>query len=143
MRRCGPWFATVLLLSFVGAGAATGHQALAADAGQRSLLGQLYEQRLSGRQVEGSGKVIRILRDDKEGSRHQRFIIRLVSGQTLLVAHNIDLAPRIDSLRTGDTVYFNGEYRWNRQGGLVHWTHHDPRGHHPGGWLKHRGKTYR
>ena len=65
------------------------------------------------------------------------------AGQTVLISHNIDRAPRIDSLRVGDRVEFQGEYEWNPQGGVVHWTHHDPAGRHAGGWLKHEGKTYR
>jgi hypothetical protein len=82
------------------------------------------------------------LPDDLEGSRHQRFVLRLSSGQTLLVAHNIDLAPRISSLNRGDKVEFYGEYEWNAKGGVIHWTHHDPSGRHVGGWLKHDSKTY-
>ena len=35
------------------------------------------------------------LPDDNKGTRHQRFILKLSSGQTLLVAHNIDLADKI------------------------------------------------
>jgi hypothetical protein len=93
-------------------------------------------------QVEGTGMVSRILSDDDNGSRHQRFILRLPSGQTLLVAHNIDLAPRIDDLDVGDTVAYSGEYEWNPQGGVVHWTHRDPAGRHVAGWLKHDGRVY-
>lgn len=96
----------------------------------------------AGQQVQGSGKVVRILSDDNEGSRHQRFILELASGQTVLVAHNIDLAPRISGIRTGDTVSFYGEYEPNPQGGVIHWTHHDPQGRHVGGWLEHRGQRY-
>lgn len=95
-----------------------------------------------GRLAEGSGTVVRLLPDDNEGSRHQRFILELASGRTLLVAHNIDLAPRINSLRKGDTVAFFGEFESNPQGGVIHWTHHDPQGRHPDGWLKHRGTVY-
>lgn len=96
----------------------------------------------SGRQLSGEGKVVKILPDDQIGSRHQKFILKLASGQTLLIVHNIDLAPRIASLRVGDHVAFNGEYEWNSKGGLVHWTHHDPAKRHPDGWLKHGGRTY-
>ncbi len=96
----------------------------------------------SGEQVRGSGRVARILSDDNEGSRHQRFIVELSPGRTLLVAHNIDLAPRVQSLSVGDTVTFYGEYEWNDRGGVIHWTHHDPQGRHVAGWLEHRGRRY-
>jgi len=100
------------------------------------------EQWRAGQQVKGSGRVVRVLSDDNEGSRHQRFILELSSGQTLLVAHNIDLAPRISSLTAGDTVGFYGEYETNSRGGVIHWTHHDPQGRHVAGWLEHRGRRY-
>jgi len=96
----------------------------------------------SGQQVQGRGEVIRILSDDNDGSRHQRFIVRLSSGRTLLIAHNIDIAPRVPSLRTGDTVLFNGVYETNDKGGVIHWTHHDPQNRHAAGWIEHNGKRY-
>jgi hypothetical protein len=96
----------------------------------------------SGTQVAGEGTVSRILGDDSMGDRHQRFILALDSGRTLLIAHNIDIAPRIESLQEGDAVSFSGEYEWNDKGGVVHWTHHDPQGQHAAGWLRHRGRTY-
>lgn len=102
-----------------------------------------FENRQSDIQVAGSGTVVAILPDDTKGSQHQKFILELSSGQTVLIAHNIDLAPRIGSLRKGDTVEFYGEYEWSARGGVVHWTHHDPRGRHKEGWLKHDGKTYK
>lgn len=101
-----------------------------------------FEDRQSDLQVGGSGTVLKILPDDTKGSQHQKFILRLSSGQTLLIAHNIDLAPRISALQEGDIVEFFGEYEWSARGGVVHWTHHDPSGHHVGGWLKHDGATY-
>jgi hypothetical protein len=107
-----------------------------------SVLQQAYNNRKTDLQVQGGGVVIKILPDDLEGSRHQRFVLRLSSGQTLMVAHNIDLAPRISGLNRGDKVEFYGEYEWNAKGGVIHWTHHDPRGRHVGGWLRHGGKTY-
>jgi hypothetical protein len=101
-----------------------------------------FRDNASGIQVSGIGLAIKILPDDNDGSRHQRFILKLPSGQTLLVAHNIDLAPRIESLRQGDSVEFNGVYEWNSKGGIIHWTHHDPEGRHEAGWLRHNGKSY-
>ncbi|MGZ8238279.1 MAG: DUF3465 domain-containing protein [Methylobacter sp.] len=96
----------------------------------------------SNSQISGQGVVTRLLADDNKGSRHQKFIIMLPSGQTLLIAHNIDLAPRINSLRVGDSIQFYGEYEWNERGGVVHWTHQDLSGAHQAGWLQHEGKRY-
>lgn len=96
----------------------------------------------SGIQVEGEGTVIRVLPDDMNGSRHQRFIVQLASGQTVLIAHNIDIASRVDELKAGDTVRFYGEYVWNAKGGVIHWTHHDPQGRHAAGWVIRNGKTF-
>ena len=101
-----------------------------------------YDAQQSGVQVAGVGTVSRLLPDDNDGSRHQRFILELATGHTLLISHNIDLAPRIAALREGDTVSFNGVYEWNDRGGVVHWTHHDPQGEHEPGWLRHEGRTY-
>ena len=112
-------------------------------AAAETTLQEAYARRQGDIQVEGSGRVVRVLRDDTDGSRHQRFIIELGSGQTVLVSHNIDLAPRVEGLRVGDEVTFYGEYEWNPQGGVIHWTHHDPAGRHVDGWIRHRGSTYR
>ena len=87
--------------------------------------------------------MIKILADDNKGSRHQKFIVKLASGQTVLIAHNIDLARRINSINIGDSIEFYGEYEWNAKGGIVHWTHHDPAGRHKDGWLKHNGVLYK
>ncbi|HLL13951.1 MAG TPA: DUF3465 domain-containing protein [Pyrinomonadaceae bacterium] len=111
-------------------------------AGGDDALARAFEQRTSNIQVEGQGVVLRLLPDDNDGSRHQRFILALASGQTLLISHNIDLAPRVAGLRKGDAVSFSGEYEWNAKGGVIHWTHRDPNRRHPAGWLKHNGEIY-
>ena len=107
-----------------------------------SVLQNAYNNRESNLQVKGKGVVIRMLSDDLQGSRHQRFILQLDNGQTLLISHNIDLAPRINGLKSDDIVEFYGEYEWNSKGGVIHWTHHDPSKRHVAGWLKHEGRTY-
>jgi hypothetical protein len=87
-------------------------------------------------------KVIKTLSDDTKGSQHQRFLIEPTKGMTLLVAHNIDLADKVP-LKRGDNITLRGRYEWNNKGGVVHWTHHDPRGKKAGGWIKAAGKTYK
>ncbi|EIN5953711.1 DUF3465 domain-containing protein [Vibrio cholerae] len=107
-----------------------------------AVLQQAYLSQQSDLQVQGFGQVSKVLPDDNDGSRHQKFILKLNSGQTLLVAHNIDLAPRIPNLKVGDSVEFYGEYEWNKKGGVLHWTHKDPQNRHAHGWLKHNGQVY-
>jgi len=101
-----------------------------------------FENHRSNVQVQGSGHVTKVLADDNDGSRHQRFIVRVDSGQTVLIAHNIDLANRVASLSNGDRIEFYGEYEWNAKGGVIHWTHRDPQHRHVDGWIKHNGSTY-
>ena len=115
---------------------------LSSPAGYDSVLLDAFNSRQSNLQVQGEGVVVKILKDDLEGSRHQRFLLELGSGQTLLISHNIDLAPRIEGLARGDSVQFFGEYEWNSKGGVIHWTHHAPGGRHVAGWIKHRGRVY-
>ncbi|HEV7904216.1 MAG TPA: DUF3465 domain-containing protein [Pyrinomonadaceae bacterium] len=113
-----------------------------ASAGSDETLARAFEQGTSDIQVEGQGVVQRVLSDDDDGRRHQRFIVALASGQTLLISHNIDLAPRVAGLQEGDAVSFSGEYEWNAKGGVIHWTHRDPSKRHRAGWIKHNGKIY-
>ena len=97
--------------------------------------GEIYSQ--VGQQAE------RLAQDPRWAEQSKRFLLALPrSGHTILIAHNIDLAPRIPELRRGDRVGFKGEYEWNERGGVVHWTHHDPRKSHEEGWIRHEGKTY-
>ena len=102
----------------------------------------LYAEHASHVLVEDAGKVVKVLADDNQGARHQRFLVKVATGQTLLFAHNIDLAARVENVKIGDNVEFRGEYIWNEKGGIVHWTHHDPQGYHHDGWIKHNGSTY-
>ncbi len=100
-----------------------------------------FTRRDEGEWLEVRGFVRRLLSDDNDGSRHQRFIIDIGDRRTLLIAHNIDLASRIP-LGMGDRVQVRGMYEWNDLGGLLHWTHHDPHGAEEGGWVKYRRKKY-
>ena len=110
---------------------------------------ELFRAERSDVVVVVQGRVQRVLEDDTQGSRHQRFIVRVADPYdsvsdpvTLLVAHNIDLAPRVP-LESGDELLLRGEYEWNDRGGVLHWTHHDPDGDRPGGWIELDGERYR
>lgn len=92
--------------------------------------------RADGAPVTGRGVVQRLLSDDREGSPHQRIIVRVAGGSTVLIAHNLELGARIAPLAEGDILEFAGDYAWNAKGGVVHWTHADPRGGHRAGWLR-------
>ncbi|MEB3754077.1 DUF3465 domain-containing protein [Acinetobacter sp. MD2(2019)] len=111
-------------------------------ASQNSALYAAYLNKQSYVQVTGDGVVKAVLKDDETGSRHQKFILDLHNGMTVLVAHNIDLAPRLEGLNKGDQIVFSGEYEYNDKGGVVHWTHKDPSQRHADGWLKWNGKMY-
>jgi hypothetical protein len=86
--------------------------------------------------------VLRSLEDDRRPPCHQRFLLKLDNGSTVLVAHNTDLAPRVP-VSPGNVVLIRGEYIWNEKGGVLHWTHHDPQGTEEGGWILLNGQTYK
>ena len=111
------------------------------DNGARAIA-RAFENQSENVPVQSSGTVAHVLSDDTRGSQHQRFILALSEGHTVMVAHNIDLAPRVPDLRDGDIIAFKGIYEWNDKGGVVHWTHRDPDGSHPGGWLERDGRRY-
>ena len=101
-----------------------------------------FAQRRSDIQVSASGQIVKVLSDDKQGSRHQRLIVELDSGHSVLIAHNIDVAKRVKGVLEGQQLAFFGEYEWNEKGGVVHWTHRDLKGQHVDGWLEYKGERY-
>jgi hypothetical protein len=101
-----------------------------------------FKNRTSNIQVEQEGVIIAILPDDTSGDRHQRMIVKLGNDQTLLVTHNIDLAQRVPNPVKGKNLGFYGEYEWNSEGGVIHWTHKDPDGIHIDGWLEYEKRRY-
>lgn len=102
---------------------------------------QAFAGQRSGVWLDAGGRVARLLSDDNEGSRHQRFILALNSGHTVLVSHNIDLAERVPVHRDAH-LKLHGRYEWNERGGVIHWTHRDPEGSMPGGWIRYQGAVY-
>ncbi len=111
---------------------------------QRKLV-ELADAQQSGVMVQFDARVVKILPDDIHGDQHQRFILAIdhepSSIRTVLIAHNIDLAPRVP-VKRGSVARFYGQYEWNEKGGLLHWTHHDPSDWREGGWIELHGKRY-
>lgn len=111
-----------------------------------ALIYQLYQQHnpTIKRQVLGCGTIIKVLKDDNNGSRHQKFLVKIDGYPriTVLIAHNIDLAPRVKDVQADTPIRFYGEYIYNDKGGVVHWTHRDPASRHQDGWLFYQGQTY-
>lgn len=105
------------------------------------LIAAAFSAERSGFMVETAGVVDRVLPDDDEGDRHQRFVLRLDNRHSVLVAHNLELAKRVP-IEEGDPVAIKGQYEWNERGGVLHWTHHDPRGSHEAGWIRFGGTVY-
>jgi len=102
-----------------------------------------YAEHRSTVEVTAQGVVTAVLTDDTGPSgRHQRFIIRLAgSTQTVLIDNNVDVGQRVP-VAPSDDVTVHGEYIWNDQGGLIHYTHHDPAPNHEGGWIDRNGVRY-
>jgi hypothetical protein len=104
----------------------------------------LFAAHRSDEVVEITGRVVKLLDDDDEGDRHQRFLLQVGEQPLLLlVAHNIDLAPRVP-LTEGDELRLRGEYEWSEKGGVLHWTHRNPARNprHEGGFIQLGGKRY-
>jgi len=98
----------------------------------------------SDEQVEITGCVARLLPDDTEGDRHQRFLLAVQDAAlVVLVAHNVDVGERVP-VEVGDELRLSGEYEWNDEGGVLHWTHRNPARNprHPSGWIERAGRRY-
>jgi hypothetical protein len=98
-------------------------------------------------EVTAAGSVARILgtREGRSGA-HEGFLLHLRGasgrGLTVRVEDNVDLTGPIP-LAPGDDVEVRGEYIYDPRGGLIHYTHTDPRGRHPGGYVRVGDKIYR
>lgn len=92
-------------------------------------------------EVTVTAPVTRVLPDDTKGLPHQRFILGLANGTTVMVAHNTREASRVP-ITEGVTVTVHGEYIWNEKGGVIHWTHHSDNGRHEGGYIDFQGQHY-
>lgn len=95
-------------------------------------------------EVVADGRVTRVLGiQNGRVSPHEGFLMRLSSGCSVIVRVevNTDLAGTFP-ISDGDPVTVKGEYEYYSRGGVIHWTHHDPRFRHEAGFITIGGKTY-
>ncbi len=97
--------------------------------------------RASHVQVTCTLPVKRMLRPDDKGEKHEKFLLQLSNGSTILVAHNVSRAPSVP-VEAGDIVTVHGEYIWNNKGGVIHWTHASDTPRHEGGYIDFKGQRY-
>src|SRR5512135_3693232 len=114
-----------------------------APAADNAAIARAFADHRSNVEVTADGLVERLLSDEtSETGVHQRFILTLRgSTQTLLITNNVSIGKRVP-VAAGDSLLVHGEYVWNDQGGLVHFTHHDPERSHEGGWIERQGVRY-
>ncbi|MEO8632975.1 MAG: DUF3465 domain-containing protein [Chloroflexota bacterium] len=114
-----------------------------APAADNAAIARAFADHRSELQVTAQGRVERLLSDDTSAtSTHQRFILKLDDlAQTLLITNNVSVGKRVP-VAAGDALVVHGEFIWNDQGGLVHFTHHDPDGSHESGWILRDGVRY-
>lgn len=95
-------------------------------------------------EVVADGTVTRLLGvQPGRVSPHEGFLMRLSTGCSLIlrVEANTDFTGSIP-LASGAPVIVKGEYEYYPLGGVIHWTHRDPRGRHEGGFIQTGGGIY-
>jgi hypothetical protein len=102
---------------------------------------EAQEEHLNKVELTVRAKVKKILPTDTEGLPHERFLLELSNRTTVLVAHDLKMAPSVP-IQEGDMPIIRGEYIWNERGGVIHWTHHTDTPRHEGGWIFLNGTRY-
>ncbi len=105
---------------------------------------RIYSAQESRAEVVASGTVVDVLGTRRGPSgNHEGFLLRLGGGCDLLVRveTNVDLTGPVP-IRTGENAIVKGEYEYEPMGGVIHWTHHDPRGRHDGGYVRLGDRSY-
>jgi len=133
---------TFTKIVFLALATLTISKAQADSSGTDAQIVQALNSQQQSRYVQGDGMVVtQVLPDDTVGLQHQKWIVRLSNGKTLLAVYNTDMCPRVP-VQVGDIVSMGGMFIWTDQGGLIHWLHYDPRGNHPNGYVILNGKSY-
>lgn len=101
---------------------------------------QAFEDRSQKVILSVSGRVIKTL-EEPSGSKYQKFLVD-IDGRTVLVAHNLEMG-RMIPVEPNYEIVIKGEYIWTEKGGVIHWTHRDPRKEHPDGFIYYNKRLYK
>jgi Protein of unknown function (DUF3465) len=116
----------------------------AAEAPNDAALCAAYAGGRSHVEVVADGTIVRVLGTQPgRVSPHEGFLFRLASGCSVVVRveANTDFTGPIP-LEPGEHVLVKGEYEYYPLGGVLHWTHRDPRGRHENGYIQADGRMY-
>lgn len=106
-----------------------------------AYLGFLYKSQRSAK-VSAQGHLIRRLPEQLSPYRAQLFLVRLTSGQKLIIKHDIEMGEALPDIKKGALLFFKGLYKWNRKGGFIIFTTQKNRENNLSGWLKYKEITY-
>jgi len=91
--------------------------------------------------VEVDARVVLLLPNRDDIKKLQRFLVELENGHRLEVAHDLELSENVP-VGVSSLIRLKGEFDYNENGGLIHWTHADPAGNRDGGWIEHNDMRY-
>lgn len=83
----------------------------------------------------------KLLREEDYREPHQRFLLILSNGTTVLVANDLKYGT-FAPVQEGNVVRIHGEYIWNEKGGVLHWTHKSDEPNHESGYIDFNGMRY-
>lgn len=89
----------------------------------------------------GNLTVEALLKDDTNGLPHQKWVAKLSNGKKINIVYNLDMGVKVP-LHVGDKFAVGGQFIWTPQGGLVHWTHEDPKQTRPDGYVLYDNVIY-
>lgn len=85
--------------------------------------------------------VVKVLPEDNQGLRHQKWVVKLSSGKTVTAVYNTSMCEEVP-VQVGDVVGLGGHFLWTNQGPIIHWLHKDPKRNRPDGYVELAGKKY-
>jgi hypothetical protein len=126
-----------------GAALAFGTACAGPGGGNDAGNGAVYDAWRAGRsnvEVTAEGSIASILGNSGGPSgTHEGFLLHLRGasghGLTVRVEDNVDLTGQVP-LSEGEDVEVRGEYVYDANGGVIHYTHRDPSGRHAAGFIR-------